>query len=172
MEAEPQMFDSYYNGCCNGTFWPLFHSMPGRAAFSGDNWENYVKVNQLFAAKTIEALEKCYKRKTNQGVPIVWIHDYQLMLAANWVREAAEERNMPCQLAFFLHIPFPPWDIFRLFPWADEILQGMLGCDMVGFHIRDYCLNFVDCCQRNLGGYHFLMINPCFFLPQHLGAFE
>lgn len=125
--------------------------MPGRASFSGENWNNYVKVNQLFAAKTIDALEKCHKRKASQGVPIVWIHDYQLMLAANWVREAAEERNLPCQLAFFLHIPFPPWDIFRLFPWADEILQGMLGCDMVGFHIRDYCLNFVDCCQRNLG---------------------
>lgn len=125
--------------------------MPGRAAFSADDWRNYVKVNKLFAAKTIEALEKCHRRRNNQGVPIVWIHDYQLMLAANWVREEAEEKNLPCQLAFFLHIPFPPWDIFRLFPWADEILQGMLGCDMVGFHIRDYCLNFVDCCQRNLG---------------------
>lgn len=151
VDANPAMFDSYYNGCCNGTFWPLFHSMPSRASFSADDWGNYVKVNQLFAAKTIEALERCHERNSNQGVPIVWIHDYQLMLAANWVREVAEEKNMPCQLSFFLHIPFPPWDIFRLFPWADEILQGMLGCDMVGFHIRDYCLNFVDCCQRMLG---------------------
>lgn len=126
--------------------------MPGRASFSADDWRNYVKVNKLFALKTIEALEKCHKRNTSQsGVPIVWIHDYQLMLCANWIREAAEEKNLPCQLAFFLHIPFPPWDIFRLFPWADEILQGMLSSDMVGFHIRDYCLNFVDCCQRNLG---------------------
>lgn len=50
-----------------------------------------------------------------------------------------------------MHIPFPPWDIFRLFPWSDEVLQGILGCDMVGFHIQDYCLNFIDCCQRNLG---------------------
>lgn len=65
--------------------------------------------------------------------------------------QAAEEENIPCKLGFFLHIPFPPWDIYRLFPWSDEILQGMLGCDMVGFHITDYCLNFVDCCQRNLG---------------------
>lgn len=82
---------------------------------------------------------------------MVWVHDYHLMLCANYIRELAEEKNLAFQLAFFLHIPFPPWDIFRLFPWSDEILQGMLACDMVGFHIRDYCLNFVDCCQRNLG---------------------
>lgn len=109
-------------------------------------------VNKLFAEKTIEALEKCLKDNTNGGVPIVWVHDYHLMLCANYIREIAEEKNLDFQLAFFLHIPFPPWDIFRLFPWSDEILQGMLACDMVGFHIRDYCLNFVDCCQRNLGG--------------------
>lgn len=153
VDCEPEEFDSFYNGCCNGTFWPLFHSMPGRATFSDEHWQNYVKVNQLFAAKTIEALEKCHARSApNSGnVPIVWIHDYQLMLAANWVREEAEEKNLAFQLAFFLHIPFPPWDIFRLFPWADELLQGMLSCDMIGFHIRDYCLNFIDCCQRNLG---------------------
>lgn len=108
-----------------------------------------MKVNKLFAEKTVEALERCSLK--NSGVPIVWIHDYHLMLCANYIRELAEEKNLEFQLAFFLHIPFPPWDIFRLFPWSDEILQGMLGCDMVGFHIRDYCLNFVDCCQRNLG---------------------
>ncbi|XP_025407559.1 alpha,alpha-trehalose-phosphate synthase [UDP-forming] 2-like [Sipha flava] len=55
------------------------------------------------------------------------------------------------KLGFFLHIPFPSWDIFRLFPWADQILQGLLGCDMVGFHIKDYCINFLDCCCRSLG---------------------
>lgn len=127
--------------------------MPGRATFSDEHWQNYVKINQLFAAKTIEALEKCHARSPpNSGnVPIVWIHDYQLMLAANWVREEAEEKNLPFQLAFFLHIPFPSWDIFRLLPWSEELLQGILSCDMIGFHIRDYCLNFIDCCQRNLG---------------------
>uniref|UniRef100_A0A0K8U9E5 Alpha,alpha-trehalose-phosphate synthase [UDP-forming] n=5 Tax=Bactrocera latifrons TaxID=174628 RepID=A0A0K8U9E5_BACLA len=148
------IFDSYYNGCCNKIFWPLFHSMPGRATFGAEHWHNYVTVNKHFAARTIEALEKCLEQNKaldNNTPPIIWIHDYHLMLAANWIREKAEEKQLPCRLAFFLHIPFPPWDIFRLFPWADEILQGMLGCDMVGFHIQDYCLNFVDCCQRNLG---------------------
>jgi len=54
-------------------------------------------------------------------------------------------------MGFFLHIPFPSFDIIRIFPWVDEIVMGMLGCDLVGFHIEDYCVNFLDCCQRILG---------------------
>ncbi|KAK0178316.1 hypothetical protein PV328_002276 [Microctonus aethiopoides] len=154
VHVESDTFDAYYNGCCNGTFWPLFHSMPDRATFIAEHWRAYVAVNKEFAAKTVAALEKIHKAQANQvnGTPLVWVHDYHLMLAANWIRQAADEKDLKLKLGFFLHIPFPPWDIFRLFPWADEILQGMLGCDMVGFHIQDYCLNFVDCCQRCLGG--------------------
>ncbi|GLV40015.1 Trehalose-6-phosphate synthase 1 [Carabus blaptoides fortunei] len=152
VHVNPVIFNSYYNGCCNGTFWPLFHSMPDRATFNAEHWRAYIKVNKEFAMKTFKALgvlDKSAEREPD--APLVWIHDYHLMLAANWIRQMAEEANIVCKLGFFLHIPFPPWDIFRLFPWSDEILQGMLGCDMVGFHIMDYCLNFVDCCQRNLG---------------------
>ncbi|XP_050535102.1 uncharacterized protein LOC126902117 [Daktulosphaira vitifoliae] len=148
---DSQTFDSYYNGCCNGTFWPLFHSMPDRAQFSVDTWKSYCIVNKEFASKTVSALENLSVDDTESGTPLVWLHDYHLMLAANSIRNAADEKNLKFKLGFFLHIPFPPWDIFRLFPWADEILQGMLGCDMVGFHIEDYCLNFVECCQRRLG---------------------
>ncbi|XP_050562115.1 uncharacterized protein LOC118264944 isoform X2 [Spodoptera frugiperda] len=153
IHAEPKLFDSYYNGCCNGTFWPLFHSMPDRATFIADHWKAYIKCNEEFAEKTVHALHllKQQKGKNGSSPPIVWVHDYHLMLAANWIRQRAEEDDIKCKLAFFLHIPFPPWDIFRLFPWSDEVLQGILGCDMVGFHITDYCLNFIDCCQRNLG---------------------
>lgn len=60
-----------------------------------------------------------------------------------------QEEKIICKLGFFLHIPFPPWDIFRLFPWHNEILVGLLACDMVGFHISDYCYNFIECCERN-----------------------
>lgn len=148
--VEPGKFDSYYNGCCNGTFWPLFHSMPDRAVFLAEHWKNYYSVNELFAEKTIKAL-RCLLDEQPTATPLVWIHDYHLMLAANWVRQIAEESNLRLKLGFFLHIPFPPWDIFRLCPWSDEILQGILGNDMVGFHIEDYCLNFIDCCQRRLG---------------------
>uniref|UniRef100_V5G5Y4 Alpha,alpha-trehalose-phosphate synthase (UDP-forming) n=1 Tax=Anoplophora glabripennis TaxID=217634 RepID=V5G5Y4_ANOGL len=149
VQIDPAIFDSYYNGCCNATFWPLFHSMPDRATFKGEHWKSYVRANKEFAECTMKALKSLPKSTTD--IPLIWIHDYHLMLAANWIRQAAEDLDIPCKLGFFLHIPFPPWDIFRLFPWSDEILQGMLGCDMIGFHITDYCLNFVDCCQRNLG---------------------
>ena len=66
-------------------------------------------------------------------------------------RQVADEENLSCKIGFFLHIPFPPWDIVKIFPWVDMILQGILGCDLVGFHIEDYCLNFIDCVQRGLG---------------------
>ncbi|CAG9820300.1 unnamed protein product [Phaedon cochleariae] len=149
VQMDPAIFDSYYNGCCNATFWPLFHSMPDRASFKRDHWKSYGIANKEFAECALKALRSL--PKTSTEVPLIWIHDYHLMLAANWIRQAAEEEDIKCKLGFFLHIPFPSWDICRLFPWADEILQGMLGCDMVGFHITDYCLNFVDCCQRSLG---------------------
>lgn len=72
-------------------------------------------------------LVKSEENAEKHDVPLVWVHDYHLMLAANWIRQMAEEANITLKLGFFLHIPFPPWDIFRLFPWSDEILQGMLG---------------------------------------------
>ncbi|KAF4521294.1 hypothetical protein B566_EDAN002298 [Ephemera danica] len=150
VQVNPEIFNSYYNGCCNGTFWPLFHSLPDKALHIAENWRAYTQVNKEFAEKTMEALRLMSERNPS-STPLVWVHDYHLMLAANTIRQQAEETNIQCKLGFFLHIPFPPWDIFRLFPWDDEVLQGMLGCDMVGFHIKDYCLNFVDCCQRRLG---------------------
>lgn len=91
IHAEPKLFDSYYNGCCNGTFWPLFHSMPDRATFNADNWRAYIKINKEFAEKTIQALKQLKNEETKQknggSAPIVWIHDYHLMLAANWIRQ-------------------------------------------------------------------------------------
>ena len=98
----------------------------------------------------VEAVRRVNKKNPN-AVPLVWIHDYHLMLAANYIRNACNEEDLEIKLAFFLHIPFPSWDIMRLFPWDDELLQGILGCDSVGFHVDDYCLNFIDCCKRRLG---------------------
>ncbi|XP_076037361.1 uncharacterized protein LOC143022862 [Oratosquilla oratoria] len=144
------LFDDYYNGCCNATFWPLFHSMPDRALFQADKWEAYRTMNEVFARSTAEAVKRLH-RAHPESVPLIWIHDYHLMLAANYVRALCDEEGIPIKMAFFLHIPFPSWDIVRLFPWCDELLQGILGCDSVGFHVEDYCLNFIDCCQRRLG---------------------
>lgn len=153
VDVDEASFDSYYNGFCNGTLWPLFHSMPGRATFRTKHYRTYVAANKTFALHTLEGLSRFDERRKKEtlGTPIIWIHDFHLMLAANYIREALEEKDLNVQLSFFLHIPFPPWDIFRLLPWSDELLQGLLSNDMVGFHITDYCLNFIDCCQRALG---------------------
>ncbi|XP_014255923.1 alpha,alpha-trehalose-phosphate synthase [UDP-forming] [Cimex lectularius] len=144
----PSMYQSYYNGCCNETFWPLFHSMPDRATFAVDYWKSYSKANKIFAEKTFEGLQRL---SGNNGDPLIWVHDYHLMLAPLFIRKQAKLKEIHFKLAFFLHIPFPPWDIFRLFPWSDKILQGILSCDLVGFHTYDYSINFIDCCNRRLG---------------------
>ncbi|XP_063240546.1 uncharacterized protein LOC134541223 [Bacillus rossius redtenbacheri] len=154
VHVDEELFDSYYNGCCNGMFWPLFHSMPDRAVFQGEKWKAYEKVNSLFADQTVEALRRLQLDCSSidkSNTPLIWVHDYHLTLAANGIRQSTKDCNLECKIGFFLHIPFPPWDIFRLCPWGDVILQGLLGCDMVGFHIEDYCMNFVECCQRRLG---------------------
>ncbi|CAB0006029.1 unnamed protein product [Nesidiocoris tenuis] len=155
VHVEEKIFEAYYTGCCNGTLWPLFHSMPDRAVFKADKWKAYCIVNEEFAKCTVQALRKTLRELDARGetnvVPVIWIHDYQLMVAANTIRQVCEEENLRCKLAFFLHIPFPSWDIMRLFPWDDVILQGIMACDFVGFHIEDYCVNFLDCCSRRLG---------------------
>ena len=100
-------------------------------------------------------------------MPLVWLHDYHLMLAANTIRDACVEEELSVRMGFFLHIPFPSWDIMRIFPWGDEILQGMLGCDLVAFHIEDYCLNFLECCSRSLG----CRVDRSRMLVEHCGRF-
>ncbi|XP_059086503.1 uncharacterized protein LOC131883147 isoform X2 [Tigriopus californicus] len=157
LSVNPKLFDEYYNGCCNETYWPLFHSMPDRAVFNRDHWKAYQDVNDIFAQKTLEAVRSVHEKRmaipdcSRPDPPIVWIHDYHLMLAANAIRDGCNDEGLQVRMGFFLHIPFPSFDIIRIFPWVDEILMGMLGCDLVGFHIGDYCLNFLDCCQRCLG---------------------
>lgn len=128
----------YYFGFSNSTLWPLFHSMPARSRFDHQNWEAYEQVNQRFAQ---------YASQHVQNDPLVWVHDYQLMLAPAMIRL----QNPKLRIAFFLHIPFPPYDVFRLLPWDREILNGLMGCDLIGFHVRGYAQNFLDCVERRLG---------------------
>ena len=128
----------YYHGFCNRTLWPLLHSMPTRAQYERREWDTYVRVNERFA-------EAC---ATEAGdARLIWVHDYQLMLTPAAVRNVAPE----ARLGFFLHIPFPPYDIFRLLPWDRELLRSLLACDLIGFHVRGYAHNFLDCAERTLG---------------------
>ncbi len=128
----------YYHGLSNRTLWPMMHSMPGRARFDHREWDTYVRVNQRFAEVAVaEAAE----------AGLIWVHDYQLMLTPTWIRQAMPDKR----LAFFIHIPFPPYDVFRVLPWDRELLRGLLACDLIGFHVRSYAQNFLDCVERSLG---------------------
>jgi trehalose 6-phosphate synthase/phosphatase len=128
----------YYHGFSNRTLWPLFHSLPERTRYDRRDFEAYQHVNALFA----EAIHASARH-----AELVWIHDYHLMQAPSALRLADPERR----IAFFLHIPFPPYDIFRLLPWHREILRGLLSCDLIGFHVGGYVQNFLDCVERRLG---------------------
>jgi trehalose 6-phosphate synthase/phosphatase len=124
----------YYHGFSNRTLWPLFHCFSGHARFDWQDWRVYERVNERFAAAVIAAGTKR---------DVIWIHDYHLMLTPRLVRNVARD----ARLAFFLHIPFPPYDLFRLLPWNREILRGMLAADLVGFHVQTYVRNFLDCVE-------------------------
>jgi trehalose 6-phosphate synthase/phosphatase len=128
----------YYHGLSNRTLWPLFHSLVDRARFDRRDWPVYRQVNKRFARLSLRHLHGEHD--------LVWVHDYQLMLAPMYLR-----RQLPhARIAFFLHVPFPPFDIFRVLPYSREILRGLLACDLVGFHVESYAQNFCDCAERLL----------------------
>jgi trehalose 6-phosphate synthase/phosphatase len=128
----------YYHGFSNRTLWPLMHSMSARARFDGRDWQTYKLVNDRFGSTAVAEAE---------DAGFVWVHDYQLMLVPAGIRRELPETG----IGFFLHIPFPPHDIFRLLPWDRELLRGLLAADLVGFHVRSYAWNFLDCVERSLG---------------------
>jgi trehalose 6-phosphate synthase/phosphatase len=128
----------YYHGLSNRTLWPLLHSFPTRMELDRDEWLAYEAVNERFAERAAGLVD---------AGSLVWIHDYQLMRAASPLRRARPD----ARIAFFLHVPFPPHDTFRILPWDREILRGLLACDLVGFHSPGYAANFMDCAERTLG---------------------
>ncbi len=135
--------DQFYLGFCNKTLWPLFHYFPSYTHYQDEYWQNYKKVNQMFFETLLEILE--------EG-DIVWIQDYHLMLLPRLLRQ-----HRPDILAgFFLHIPFPSFEIFRLLPitWRKEILEGLLGSDLIGFHTYEYTHHFIQSVLRILGYDH------------------
>jgi len=128
----------YYHGMSNRTLWPLLHSMPARAQFERRDWDSYEKVNARFAEIVVaEAADDS----------VIWVHDYHMMLAPAAIREKRPDNR----IAFFLHIPFPSYDTFRLLPWDREILRALLACDLLGFQVPGYARNFLDCVELSLG---------------------
>jgi trehalose 6-phosphate synthase/phosphatase len=129
---------AHYNGASNGGIWPLFHYFPAIARFDPSEWGNYRMVNAIFA-KAILARAQPGDR--------VWIHDYQLMLLPGILRAEMPEL---C-IGYFHHIPFPASEVLKIHPARDEILRGLLGADVVGFHTLEYARHFVAAAGRVLG---------------------
>jgi trehalose 6-phosphate synthase/phosphatase len=131
----------FYHGFCNKTLWPLFHYFPLYTVYEERYWQAYKSVNKAFC----DAIVKVAKPKDH-----IWVHDYQLMLLPQLLRE-----KLPgSQIGFFLHIPFPSFELFRLLPWRKEILKGLLGADLVGFHTYDYVRHFLSSTARIAGTEH------------------
>ena len=131
----------FYSGFCNKTIWPLFHYFTEFSEFSSELWQSYVRVNRLFYNRIMDIVKP---------EDIIWVHDYQLMLLPEMIRDKLPST----QIGFFLHIPFPSYEIFRLLPWRREILSGILGADLIGFHTYDYVRHFTSSVRRLLGFEH------------------
>lgn len=128
----------YYEGYANDTLWPLFHYFQNVARYSGDYWQAYQTVNEKFADATMQASASDAR---------IWVQDYHFMLLPAMIRE----RVPTASIGFFLHIPFPSFEIYRLLPERKELLRGLLGADVIGFHVYDYAQHFLDSCRRLLG---------------------
>ncbi len=128
----------YYEGFSNNVVWPLFHYFAQFIGYNPDYWEAYKKVNHKFAQKALEIID---------DGDIVWIHDYQLLLVPEMIKSVRPNVT----IGFFLHIPFPSFEVFRILPWRNELIKGMLGADLIGFHTYDYERHFFSSVRRLLG---------------------
>lgn len=132
------LISKYYDGFSNATLWPLFHYFTEYAEFRVRYWKAYLKVNEMFAEAIIENAQENDR---------VWVHDYQLLLVPNILRK----KRPDLKIGFFLHIPFPSYEIIRGLPWREEIIEGLLGADLIGFHTYDYARHFISSVKRLLG---------------------
>ncbi|MFT4188762.1 MAG: trehalose-6-phosphate synthase [Aeromicrobium sp.] len=128
----------YYEGFSNGTLWPLYHDVIAPPAFHREWWDAYVTVNRRFA-------ERAAKVAAEDAV--VWVQDYQLQLVPRMLRELRPD----VRIGFFLHIPFPPTELFQQLPWRRENLEGLLGADLVGFQLPGAAQNFIRLVRKHTG---------------------
>ena len=134
----PTEIEEYYEGFSNETLWPNFHYFNQYTEYDDHLWKAYQKVNRKFAKEIENVVEPD---------DTIWIHDYQLLLLPQMIRESAPKAS----IGFFLHIPFPSYESFRLLPWRRELLNGMLGSDLLGFHTYDDMRHFLSSVNRLAG---------------------
>ncbi|MGI8694718.1 MAG: alpha,alpha-trehalose-phosphate synthase (UDP-forming) [Geodermatophilaceae bacterium] len=142
--------DRYYEGFSNASLWPLYHDVVQPPEFHRSWWDAYVQVNERFAAAAAATAAK--------GAT-VWVHDYQLQLVPDLLRKLRPD----LRIGFFLHIPFPPVELFMQLPWRRQILTGLLGADLVGFQRPMGAHNFLQVARRLLG------LRPSGHTVQHEG---
>ncbi len=131
----------YYEGFSNKTIWPHFHYFTQYTTYEDEYWEAYLTVNRKFADAVIPQLRED---------DLVWVQDYQLMLVPQMIRQAFPGIS----IGFFLHIPFPSYEVFRILPWRKQILEGLLGADQIGFHTFGYMRHFLSAVYRIVGHEH------------------
>lgn len=131
-EEEEKLF---YRGYANSVLWPLFHIFIEKIKIKDDFWNAYYNINKRFANSILEELDEH---------TLLWIHDYHLALVPSFIREQFSE----AKIAYFWHIPWPPWEVFGTLPQRDEIMTGLLNTDLLGFHTKSYVENFINCCKK------------------------
>ncbi len=134
----PEEVERYYEQFCNGVLWPALHYMISQLPLEVTDYDLYERVNRRFADAAVASY---------QPGDLIWVHDYQLLLVPQMIRE----RLPDARIGFFLHIPFPASDVFRIFPFRERLLAGMLGADLVGFHTAAYMRHFAAAALRILG---------------------
>jgi trehalose 6-phosphate synthase/phosphatase len=138
VHLSPAEISRFYEGFSNGVLWPLFHYLLEDVPFDSRDWKSYQGANERFADAVA---------RHHEPGDIVWIQDYQLTL----VPELLRRRIPDARIGFFLHIPFPSSEVFRILPWRESILEGMLGADLIGFHTYSYARHFLTSLRRLLG---------------------
>ena len=138
MSMSAEDVEGHYEGFSNATLWPLYHDLVAKPEFHREWWDSYVEVNERFAHV---AAEHAAENAT------VWIHDYQLQLMPRMLRELRPD----LRIGFYLHIPFPPAELFQQLPWRRQILEGLLGADLVGFQLPGGAQNFVRLVRQRVG---------------------
>ena len=138
IQLSAQEVEEYYEGFSNATLWPLYHDVIAPPEFHREWWDSYVQVNQRFADRAA---------KVARRGATVWVQDYQLQLVPAMLRE----RRPDLRIGFFLHIPFPPRELFTQLPWRRQILEGLTGADLVGFQLPGAAQNFVRLVRERVG---------------------
>jgi trehalose 6-phosphate synthase len=138
MSMTAEDIEGHYEGFSNATLWPLYHDLVAKPEFHREWWDSYVEVNQRFADQAAEL--------ANEGA-LVWVHDYQMQLVPQMLRQLRPD----LRIGFYLHIPFPPAELFQQLPWRRQLLEGLLGADLVGFQLPGGAANFVRLVRQRVG---------------------